>query len=460
MKMDDTIAAIATAPGVGGIAVVRVSGPRAETIALHLFRRKGNHLPVLENHHLYHGHIFSPDDGSIIDEVMVALMRAPHSYTGEDVLEISGHGGYLLPQRILTEVLKAGARHAEPGEFTKRAFLNNRMDLSQAEAVADMIAARTERGLELAQAQYRGRLSQGIARIGAELADILARLEAAIDFVEDLDDLPEDKSIPKRLQNIVQDLNRLAASYGEGKILKEGVSVVIAGRTNVGKSSLLNHFLGEQRAIVTPIPGTTRDFIEEPVRINDLVVRLTDTAGIRKTGEAVEQAGIDLVWQRVAAADAVLILMDGSEELTAEDIEIIEKLRGKPLIPVVNKADLPRVLTAEAISQILPEAGAIPISAKYGNGMDELREAIYRHFCRDRNDDPPPDTITHLRHKLAIERAVFPLCEATAKAVRGVSPELTAADIRDALDALEEIIGKTANDMILARIFASFCIGK
>jgi tRNA modification GTPase len=460
MKMDDTIAAIATAPGAGGIAVIRVSGPQAEAIALHLFRKKDGCEPVLETHHLYHGHILSPDRGSIIDEVMVALMRSPHSYTGEDVLEISGHGGYLLPQRILAEVLKAGARHAEPGEFTKRAFLNNRMDLTQAEAVADMIAARTERGLELAQSQYQGRLSGGIGKMGAELADMLALLEAAIDFVEDIDDLPEDKSIPKRLQNIVQDLNRLAASYGEGKILKEGVSVVIAGRTNVGKSSLLNHFLGEQRAIVTPIPGTTRDFIEEQVSIHDIVVRLTDTAGIRKTGEAIEQAGIDLVWQRVAAADAVLILLDGSEELTEEDIEIIEKLRGKPLILVVNKADLPQNLSGEEISRILPGKVAIRISAKYGNGMGDLEEAIYRHFCRDRNANPPHNTITHLRHRLAIEKAVFHLCEATAGAVRGISLELIAADVRDALDALEEIIGKTATEMILARIFASFCIGK
>jgi len=458
--MDDTIAAIATAPGAGGVAIVRISGPQAETIALNLFRIKNGQTPVLETHHLYHGHILSPDGGIIIDEVMVALMRAPRSYTGEDVLEIHGHGGYLLPQKILAEVLKAGARLAEPGEFTKRAFLNNRMDLSQAEAVADMIAARTERGLELAQAQYQGKLSGSIEKLRAELAGILALLEAAIDFVEDIDDLPEGKAIPKRLQNVVQDLNRLAASYGDGKIFKDGVSVVIAGRTNVGKSSLLNHLLGEQRAIVTPIPGTTRDFIEEQVRIHDIIVRLTDTAGIRKTGETIEQAGIDLVWQRVAAADAVLILLDGSEEMTSEDREIIEKLQGKPLIPVVNKADLPQILSEEEILRIIPGKVAIRISAKYGNGLEDLRAAIYRHFCQDRGDDSSSDTITHLRHRLAIEKAVFHLCEATAGAVRGLSPELTAADLRDALDALEEIIGKTANDMILTRIFASFCIGK
>jgi tRNA modification GTPase len=458
--MDDTIAAIATAPGAGGIAVVRISGPQAETIAHHLFQMKNGRRPVLETHHLYHGHILSPQGGTVIDEVMIALMRAPHSYTGEDVLEIHGHGGYLLPQRILSEVLKTGARLAEPGEFTKRAFLNDRMDLSQAEAVADMIAARTERGLELAQAQYQGRLSGSIEKLHAELADILAMLEAAIDFVEDTDDIPEDKSIPKRLRNIVQDLDRLAASYGEGKIFKDGVSVVIVGRTNVGKSSLLNHFLGNQRAIVTPIPGTTRDFIEEQVIIHDIVVRLTDTAGIRKTGETIEQAGIDLVWQRVAAADAVLVLLDGSEEITADDIEIAEKLRGKPLIPVVNKADLPQTLSEEEISRILPGKVAIRISAKYGNGLEELGEAICRHFCRDQRDNPPTEMITHLRHRLAIERAVFRLREATAGSARGVSSELTAVDLRDALDALEEIIGKTANDMILKCIFASFCIGK
>ncbi len=458
--MDDTIAAIATAPGAGGIAIVRISGPQAEAIARYLFRMKNGKPPILETHHLYHGHILSPEGGIIIDEVMVALMRAPRSYTGEDVLEIHGHGGYLLPQRILEEVIKAGGRLAEPGEFTKRAFLNSRMDLSQAEAVADMIAARTERGLELAQAQYQGRLSEGIEKLSTEIADILARMEATIDFAEDTNDLPEDKTIPKRLQNIVRDLNRLAASYGEGKIFKDGVSLVIAGRTNVGKSSLLNHFMGRQRAIVTPIPGTTRDFIEESVRIHDIIVRLTDTAGIRETGETIEQAGIDMVWKRVAAADAVLILLDGSEEMTAEDIEVIEKLHGKPLIPVINKADLPQILSENEIFRILPGKVAIRISAKYGNGMEDLKEAIYGHFCQVRSDNHSSEIITHLRHRLAIERAVFHLCEATVGAIRDVSPELTVADLRDALDALEEIIGKTANDMILTRIFASFCIGK
>ncbi|HOU77571.1 MAG TPA: tRNA uridine-5-carboxymethylaminomethyl(34) synthesis GTPase MnmE [Syntrophales bacterium] len=460
MHPDDTIAAIATPPGIGGIAVVRVSGPDAEAIGRKIFRPLHRSLPGFETHRLSHGHIVSPGDGAVIDEVLAVLMRAPRSYTGEDIFEIHGHGGYLLPQRILAATFQAGARPAAPGEFTKRAFLNNRMDLSQAEAVVEMITAPTGRSLELAQSQYRRRLAGEITALRDGIADILARIEAAIDFSAEDPDLGTDMTIPNRLREIGREINSLAATYREGKIYRQGVSLVIAGRTNVGKSSLLNRLLGEKRAIVAPTPGTTRDFIEETVNILDIPVRLADTAGIRITDDTVEQEGIAMVWQRLAAADAVLLVFDGSEELTGEDRKLVAGLTGKALLPVVNKADLPGKLTAASLAEILPDRPATWISAKHGSGMEALQQAIHSFFLTAGESDPHRTVITNLRHKLALEKASFFVCEATARAAGGAAPELTAADLRDALDALEEITGRTVPEMILDRIFAGFCVGK
>jgi len=460
MQGEDTITAVATPPGVGGIAIIRLSGPAAEKIGRTIFRGAHNHPPEFATHRLYHGHIVSALDGAVIDEVLAVLMRAPHSYTGEDVLEIHGHGGYLLPQRILAETIRAGARPASPGEFTKRAFLNNRLDLSQAEAVADMINARTERGLELARSQYQRRLAAEITALRDGIVDAIARLEAAIEFAADDPDIAGDMSIPKQIQKIGHEVNSLIATYREGKIYRHGVSLVIAGRTNVGKSSLLNHLLGEKRAIVAASPGTTRDFIEETVNIHDIPVRLTDTAGIRSTADAVEQEGIAMVWQRIDAADAVLLVFDGSENLTTADRQIVAKLAGKVLIPLVNKVDLPRMLAPEVLSDLLPNHQAIWISAKHGTGIDELLQAIHRLFLSTERETSTGAVIISLRHKLALENASFFICQATARAARGGAPELAAADLQDALEALEEITGRTAGEMILERIFANFCVGK
>ncbi|MDI9570185.1 MAG: tRNA uridine-5-carboxymethylaminomethyl(34) synthesis GTPase MnmE [Pseudomonadota bacterium] len=460
MSEGDTITAVATPPGVGGIAVIRLSGPAAERIGRTIFRSAQGHPPPFATHRLYHGHIVSTVDGAVIDEVLVVLMRAPHSYTGEDVLEIHGHGGYLLPRRILAETIRAGARPAAPGEFTKRAFLNDRLDLSQAEAVADMIDARTERGLDLAQSQYRRQLAGEITALRDGIVDAIARLEADIEFAADDPDAPDAMSIPNRLQEIGREVNSLIASYREGRLYRQGVSLVIAGRTNVGKSSLLNRLLGEKRAIVAATPGTTRDFIEETVNIHDIPVRLTDTAGIRGATDAVEQEGIAMVWQRIDAADAVLLVLDGSESLTAADRQIVAELSGKTLIPLVNKADLPRILTPEALSDLLPNHRALWISAKNGTGIDELLQAVRRLFLSAEGDASTGMRITSLRHKLALEKASFFLCQATARAAGGGSPELAAADLQEALEALEEITGETADEMILERIFANFCVGK
>jgi len=460
MNPDDTIAAIATPPGSGGIAVIRISGPAAAAIGAKILRTASGRTPALESHRLYHGHVVSPADGAVIDEIMAVLLRAPRSYTGQDVLEISGHGGHLLPRQILRAALQAGARIAEPGEFTRRAFLNNRLDLSQAEAVADMINARTDRALELAQSQYQRRLAERITALRDRIADMLAIVDADIEFSDDNPDTGSDIPLPDRLLTIGGEINGLIATYGAGKIYRNGVQLVIAGRANVGKSSLLNRLLGEKRALVAAAPGTTRDFIEETVNIHGIPVRLTDTAGIRATAEAVEQEGIAMVWQRVAAADAVLLVLDGSEALTGDDRELVARLAGKSLITAVNKADLPPGASAADLSRLLPGRRIVRISAKYGGGMEDLLRAVSDHFLDVPKTPPAGAVITTLRHKLALEKASFFISEATARAARKGAPELTAADLRDALDALDEITGRCADDAILDRIFANFSIGK
>lgn len=460
MNPDDTIAAIATPLGSGGIAVIRISGPAAATIGGKLFRPAHKRAVAFASHRLYHGHIISPADGTVIDEVLAVLMRAPNSYTGQDVLEISGHGGYLLPGKILAAVIQAGARPAEPGEFTRRAFLNNRLDLSQAEAVADMINAHTDRALELAQSQYRQGLAGQITALRDRIADILAAVDADIEFSEDNPDIHSETALPNRMLAIGGEINSLIATYGAGRIYRNGVRLVIAGRANVGKSSLLNRLLGEKRAIVAAAPGTTRDFIEESVNIHGIPVRFTDTAGIRATADAVEQEGIAMVWQRIAAADAVLLILDGSEALTGDDRELVARLAGRPLIPAVNKSDLPAIVTEEDLSRLLSGRQAVRISAKFGNGMEELLRTVKEHFLAVPETPPAGAVITTLRHKLALEKASFFISQATARATRAGAPELITADLREALDALDEITGRNADDMILDRIFANFCVGK
>jgi len=355
MTFADTIAAIATPPGIGGIGIIRISGPKSEDIARLLFRSSQPAVD-LKSHHLCHGHVISATSDQILDEVLITLMKKPHSYTGEDVLEIHCHGSPLILQAILTEVSHAGARLAEPGEFTKRAFLNNRIDLCQAEAVADIITARTQRGLEIALSQRKGDLSKKIEDLRQSLIDILAVLETAIDFTEAevSGKHPGAGDILNRIQSILEDLQNLSSTYDEGKLVRKGVSAVITGKPNVGKSSLLNRLLGENRAIVTAIPGTTRDFIEEFISIRGIPVKLTDTAGIRDPANIIEKEGVDRVWERLSLADVVITLFDGSSPLTAEDYEIIDKNISRPIIPVINKSDLEHILNDQQFHDLFP----------------------------------------------------------------------------------------------------------
>jgi tRNA modification GTPase len=457
----DTIAAIATPPGVGGLGLIRVSGPASEAIARRVFRPVRPPASFL-SHHLYHGEIIVPETGGVIDDVLVAFMRGPRTYTGEDTLEISCHGGPLILRTVLAEVFRAGARPAERGEFTKRAFLNGRLDLSQAEAVLEMITAKTPEGLSAAVDRLKGRLSGRIEMIREAVINLLAGIEAAIDFGENDGIVETPGANLYELQTLIDELHTLAATYVRGRITREGIGVVIAGRPNVGKSSLLNRLLGEKRAIVTPVPGTTRDFIEEAVNIGGIPVRLTDTAGIRLPENAIEKEGIDLVWERLDNADAVLVLVDGSTALTPEDHEFLAKMQAKPVLPVINKSDLPQRLDGEVLQCLLPKTTppAVRISAKYGDGIDRLTAAIREMVLATPAEETTGIMIADLRHKIALERAAECLIRARDGLQEGLSPELTALEVREALDSLGEITGRTTPEEVLDRIFANFCVGK
>lgn len=462
MIFKDTIAAIATPPGIGGIGVIRISGPDARDMAFKIFRP----LPTekLRSHHLYHGDIISAETNKPIDEVMIAFFRGPHSYTGEDSLEISCHGGPFVIRSVLEEVFKAGARPADHGEFTKRAFLNNRIDLAQAEAVNDLILAQTSQGAQLALSHLKGNLSGILEGIREGLIELLSQIEASIDFTEEDGFIEEDKEqqVALLLSKTREKIASLLATYRYGRIRREGLSVVIAGRPNVGKSSLLNRLLGEKRAIVSAIPGTTRDFIEEIADIDGIPVRLTDTAGLRMPQDEIEREGIALLKEKLDHADAVLFLLDGSEELTAEDKQLALKIADKPLVLAINKSDLPQRLAEKTLNSLFTGSNATPvkISAKYGNGMDSLVSAIRRFALETEAAKSFLTTISHLHQKVSLEKANECLMRAADGHQKGLSPELIALEIREALDHIGEITGKTTTNDILERIFSKFCIGK
>jgi tRNA modification GTPase len=459
--LEDTIAAIATPLGTGGIGVIRVSGPQAEAVARLLFKPQ-KQLNHFESRRLYHGDIIAPDSGEVLDEVLLTLMKNPHSYTGEDTLEIHCHGGYFILQSVFSAVIAAGCRPAAPGEFTKRAFLNNRLDLAQAEAVHELIMAKSRRGSELALSHLKGRLSKTIEDLRGQLIASLARLEATIDF--SADEISGDHTgldyAADTLTSIIGELQTLLASYEQGKIIRDGVNVVIAGKPNVGKSSLLNALLGEKRAIVTPLPGTTRDFIEESININGFEVKLTDTAGLRDAANIIEEEGIALVREKLATADLVLLIIDGSAGLTEEDRRIMAGLIGHNTLLVVNKNDLPQILDIKQVTAILPEVDYLRISAKYGSGLEQLKEAIHRAVLCVSGNGHAEVMIANIRHKAALERTIAFLCQAREGALNNLAPELMVIDLRDALASLSEIVDRTTNEEILQEIFSNFCVGK
>jgi tRNA modification GTPase len=459
MGIQDTIAAVATPSGIGGIGIIRISGPKAEKIGRLLFRPSKTPCPFA-THRLYHGDIVPPEKGTPVDEVLITLMRGPHSFTGEDVLEIHCHGGPVILRTVLDAVFRAGARHSEPGEFTRRAFLNNRLDLSQAEALGDLMAVKTPKGLDASLAQLKGRLSDKIHSLRESLLEVLVLLEADVDFPDEgLDILPVQK-IVQMLEPPAADIRSLLATYEEGRLYREGLKTVIAGRPNVGKSSLLNRLLGEERAIVTPVPGTTRDFIEEAITIEGLPIRLTDTAGVRESENPIEQKGVERVWEKLSGADAVILLLDGSEDLSGEDRLLLASVEKGKCVVAINKSDLPQRLKEEEVAKVLPGFKPLRISARYGDGLDRLKAEILALAGRSGSGPDSDVVIGNLRHKTALERAAGFIQKAGESLLKGLSPEFASLDIRESLRCLEEIVGQTTSEELLDRIFSSFCIGK
>lgn len=456
---DDTIAAIATPPGAGGIGIVRLSGPRARLILARLFvpRRP---RPDFPSHLLLHGTVRTLA-GEALDEVLAVLMRAPHSYTREDVVEFQCHGGFQVLDDVLRQVLAAGARLALPGEFTRRAFLNGRLDLTQAEAVIDLIEARGNIGARLALSQLQGQMGRELEQVRETLLELLARAEVAIDFPEEEQEImgPDEGRVLLERQ-VLKPLQNLLARFDAGRLCREGAEVVIAGRPNVGKSSLLNALLREERALVTAVPGTTRDTIEESLSIEGIPVRLVDTAGLREQAGEVEDLGIRRARRKAGEADLVLLLIDGSAALTAEDLRIREELAGRPLLLLCNKADLPQAVTDEECAARLGGLCPLRISAREHRGLDDLRHAIFAHLARDRQLGPEAGCAPNLRHRQALEHALAEGEKLVAALADGLTIDLVALELQLMLGCLDEILGRCVDDDLLDTIFSRFCIGK
>ena len=459
-SFDDTITAIATPVGTGGIGIIKISGPDAWAIGRQLFHQPKSQQ-VIQSHHLYHGHITESETGKTVDEVLISFMRGPTTYTREDVVEINCHSGLSVLDRILELVIRAGARLAEPGEFTRRAFLNGRIDLTQAEAVLDLINSSTKRSLHLASEHLRGGLQTKIVELRDRLLDLLAMVEAAIDFPDEDLEILEGQNLAAQIREQLHDpITQLLDHYDDGRILREGLSVIIAGKPNVGKSSLLNNLLRSNRALVTPVPGTTRDLIEESLSLRGIPLRLVDTAGLRQADDLVEQLGMEFTRERLAQADLVLFVLDRSTPLTPEDLLIYDDIRTKPRLTVLNKIDLDPHPDFTAIRDRFPEEELVEVSALHGDGLEELKDAVFHTILGRRLDTETSVVAPNLRHKLCLENSLQAINRAL-KLLEGQSAaELIALEVQEALSHLGEIIGVTSTEDLLDQIFSQFCIGK
>jgi len=437
-----------------------MSGSLAEPIARKLFKPKKDKSFFI-SHHFHYGEIIDPQSGNPVDEVLIVLMKSPKTYTKEDIVEIHCHGGYFILQKVLELVLKHGARMAQPGEFTKRAFLNGRIDLTQAEAVIDLIRSKTQASLEIANQQLRGWLYREMTELRTQLVEHLALIEAHIDFPEEEIESIAFGELKRGLERMIHQMEEWINSYEEGKIFREGISCAIVGKTNVGKSSLLNVLLKEERAIVTPIPGTTRDVIEEVLNIYGIPVRLMDTAGLRNPADSIEQEGVKRAKERVADSDFVLLMLDGSRALDADDLEIFGEIKGKKGVVIVNKNDLPLRISLEEVKSRFKDDPVVLISALKNEGIDDLKKTIYTSLVhREVRATPEHLIVANIRHKTALNQARDNLSNTMKGLEEGTSLEFIAFEIRSALDALGEMVGETATEEVLNRIFEQFCIGK
>jgi len=458
---EDTIAAIATPMGQAGIGIIRISGPRSLEIARKVFCPRKD-IQNLESHRLYLGHVKNPASGRSLDEALVCFMRAPYTYTREDVVEINCHSSYLLLARILEIILCQGARLAKPGEFTFRAFMNGRIDLTQAEAIVDLINSQSEKGLQLASEQIKGRLRTQSQEWRNKGLEILATIEVGIDFPdEEIELLPREKTADKIEKELIGPIDKILAAYVQRKIWMEGVRTVIVGRVNAGKSSLLNRLLNEERAIVTPIPGTTRDVVESTLYIEGLPLRLIDTAGFRKVRGRLEGIGLRMTHKKWAEADLALVVIDQSRPANSDDLNLISKSREKKSLILLNKIDLPSRINQEQLKELLDGLRVVRISALTGEGIDDLRRAI-----RDLILSPDTDinaslsVAPNLRHKQALQKASRFFKSSAQNTRNGLPLEIIAVDINSGLEALAEITGEITSDDLLEKIFSQFCLGK
>lgn len=461
MFIDDTIAAIATAPGEAGIGIVRISGDEALSIADHIFiSNNGKSIKEIPPRRISYGYIVDPDTKEKIDEVLVVYMKAPYTYTKEDIVEINCHGGMIPVKRILELVLRNGARAAEAGEFTKRAFLNGRIDLAQAEAVMDLISAKTDKGFDVALNQLEGSLSKRVEKTRNVLLEMLAHIEVSIDFSEDdIDEITLD-TLKEKSDEVQEEIKYLLETAETGKLIKEGLNTVIIGKPNVGKSSLLNALLRESRAIVTNIPGTTRDIIEERVNIKGILLNLVDTAGIRETEDIVEKIGVEKTKEFFNKADLIMFMLDASTDLTEEDLQIMELIKGKDAIILINKTDLPQKIDIGKIQQYFNKKRILYTSLIEGKGLQEIEDTLVDMVYKGEVRQKENLLVTNVRHKNALERALKSIEDATKAIEKKMPLDFIEVDVRNAWEFLGEITGETVAEDLIDHIFKNFCIGK
>ena len=461
----DTIAAIATPPGRGGIGIVRISGDLAFPIALSLFRphpmkERPFHPDRIVSHHMYYGTIVHPNTQAVLDEVLIAFMKSPHSYTREDVVEIQAHSGYAVLKAILHVVLQSGAKAASPGEFTRRAFLNGRIDLTQAEAVIDIINSKTGAALSSASAHLSGGFRKHLDLIGSNLRDILVRIEAAIDFPEEADKFQSLSMLSTLENSILEPIQNLIRQYDDGRIVRDGYRISIIGRPNAGKSSLMNWLVGTERSIVSDIPGTTRDVVADSVIFRGIPVNFFDTAGVHITQDTVELLGIEKTYERIRTSDLVLLVIDASSSDSILEDQLLEQTGDIPVIRVLNKIDLApdrdNVINSKA--SVLPPV--VSVSIKNRLNLDNLSDQIAFEIQRKTAELPTDGWIPNLRQARALEDSAASICQALEGIRQNTPVEFIAMDIHDALDRIDEITGTRTADEILDRIFDVFCIGK
>ena len=458
--IDDTIAGISTAAGEGAIGIVRISGKDSIDIANKIFKSKNNKLiSDMKTYTMAYGYVVDPKTAEMVDEVIISLMREPRTYTREDIVEINCHGGMMAVRKILSLVIENGARLAEPGEFTKRAFLNGRIDLSQAEGVMDVIRSKTDASMKLALSQTQGKLSNKVKQQMEKLIKILSHIGAAVDFPEEDVEEVVIPDILKISREIKDEIKCMIESSDAGKIIREGLNVVIVGKPNVGKSSLLNALIDENRAIVTDIPGTTRDIIEEYINIQGIPVRLIDTAGIRQPGDMVEEIGIKKSIEYIEKADLIIYILDTSRQLDNEDIDIAQKINGKKAIVVMNKNDLPNKMDIDEAEKLVGEFPIIRTSIDGNIGVDEIKAAIIQSVCK--GEIKLGDVyVTNVRHKELLRKAEESINNGIDTLDKGYPIDFASIDYNEAYMKLGEITGDTVEDDIIDRIFKDFCVGK